>query len=164
MTRRAATTRIFVHHTVTPRSSSDKYYQGDVCERIRKLHLARGFSDIGYHYIVTGEGRILLGRDVREIGAHVQGSNFDSIGVSCLGTFTVGGDVMVVGDAQYSALCDILAYLCRRYSLHPRQIFGHRDAQKTECPGTIYGLLDHIRASVFARMQLPESAPPCARQ
>lgn len=159
MTRRAATTRIFVHHTVTPRSGVDTFYHGDVRGRIKTMHLARGFSDVGYHFIVTGEGRILLGRDERDIGAHVKGSNYDSIGVACLGWFNDDRDTMTVGDAQYNALCDVLAHLCRRYALPVECIFGHRDAQASECPGTIYDLLPQIRASVFARMQVAESAP-----
>ena len=52
---------------------------------IKKWHLARGFSDIGYHYIIGIEGKINAGRPVSRIGAHVKNGNSDSIGISyCL--------------------------------------------------------------------------------
>ena len=37
---------------------------------IRKWHKARGFADIGYHFIVDLDGTIEPGRPVEQVGAH----------------------------------------------------------------------------------------------
>ena len=157
MTARKKTDRIYIHHMVTPRLASDKYYRGDVIKRITAMHKARKppFATIGYHYVVTGEGEVLPGRDEKAIGAHTLGHNSTSLGVACLGSFVKGGDVMLATDAQYSALCYILARLVQRYAIPIHNIYGHRDGQATECPGQIYDLLSAIRNSVELRLRLP---------
>lgn len=59
MQTRAATTRIFVHHTCTSRMNTTR-------EQIYNEHVkGRGWSDIGYHFIISGDGHIILGRDER---------------------------------------------------------------------------------------------------
>lgn len=52
---------------------------------IRKVHLKRGFSDIGYHYIIKRNGDIDHGRPVQKIGAHCKGHNRYSIGICLVG-------------------------------------------------------------------------------
>lgn len=70
---------IVVHCTATPEG------QAKTVEQIRKEHKAEGWSDIGYHYVVTLDGKVHLGRDVDVSGAHVSGHNADSIGVVYVG-------------------------------------------------------------------------------
>jgi N-acetylmuramoyl-L-alanine amidase len=150
----------FIHHTVTPRMAADHYYEkGGVIETITRLHVARGFSTIGYTYVVTGEGNILPGRDESMVGAHCLNHNYNSIGISCCGSFVKGGDIMVATDPQYTALLDIVTRMVRKYKIPISHILGHRDGQATECPGQIYDLLPAIRNSVSARLLMPESAP-----
>jgi hypothetical protein len=43
--------------------------QGDVAE-IRRWHLARGWNDIGYHFVIRPDGEVEVGRMLHEIGAH----------------------------------------------------------------------------------------------
>lgn len=57
---------------------------GDVKE-IRKWHLARGFKDVGYHFIIRQDGEIEMGRAIHEIGAHCKGYNTQSIGTCLIG-------------------------------------------------------------------------------
>lgn len=49
------------------------------------MHLARGFTDIGYHWYITRDGKIHKGRDEAKIGAHTTGQNSYSIGVCYCG-------------------------------------------------------------------------------
>ena len=49
------------------------------------MHLARGFSDVGYHFIIGRDGKIHAGRPVAIAGAHCTGHNTRSIGVSLVG-------------------------------------------------------------------------------
>ena len=71
--------KIIVHCSATPEG---KDYSVDT---IRKWHLQRGFSDIGYHYIIYRDGSIHTGRDESVIGAHCKGHNSNSIGVCYIG-------------------------------------------------------------------------------
>tara|TARA_R110000851_G_scaffold306239_2_gene464485 strand:- start:1600 stop:1980 length:381 start_codon:yes stop_codon:yes gene_type:complete len=63
---------------------------GDVSE-IRKWHKARGFNDIGYHYVILSDGSLQVGRNIQKIGAHCKGLNTGSVGTCLIGkkdTFT----------------------------------------------------------------------------
>lgn len=61
---------------------------GDVAE-IRRWHIARGFNDVGYHFVIRRDGEVEMGRTLETIGAHCKGHNTNSIG-TCL----VGGAVL----------------------------------------------------------------------
>ena len=60
-------------------------------DTIRQWHLARGWSDIGYHYIVHLDGSISYGRDINKSGAHTKGHNEDSIGLCYIGGVEADG-------------------------------------------------------------------------
>jgi len=75
---RKETNRIIFHHSLSD--------AGDVKE-IREWHKKKGFSDIGYHYVITRSGIILDGRELGTVGAHALHRNADSIGVCMIGNF-----------------------------------------------------------------------------
>ncbi len=77
-----------------------------------------GSPQIGYHYLVYRNGVIATGRDVPEIGAHVQGYNQKSIGICLIGTdrFT---------PAQWQSLAELIGALRQRYP--DSRVVGHRD-------------------------------------
>ena len=54
-------------------------------DEIRSWHLDRGFSDIGYHYVIRRDGTQEDGRPIEQPGAHVQGHNAHSIGICLVG-------------------------------------------------------------------------------
>lgn len=58
---------------------------------IRAWHKARGWSDIGYHYVVYRDGRIMVGRPIGQIGAHVAGHNTGTIGGCYIGGVAADG-------------------------------------------------------------------------
>lgn len=45
----------------------------------------KGWSDIGYHYVIRRNGVVEAGRPLHKIGAHAKGHNSDSIGVCLIG-------------------------------------------------------------------------------
>ena len=68
-------------------------------ERVKRWHLKRGWSDVGYHYYVRKDGSLELGRDRdndgdiwEEVGAHVKGFNRDSISMCYEGGLDVNGE------------------------------------------------------------------------
>ena len=93
---------------------------------IKQWHLNRGFSDIGYHYIIGIEGKINSGRPVSRAGAHVKNGNSDSIGLAYVGGLDSNGKAKDTRtEAQKASLIKILKVLKNIYpqaSMH-----GHRD-------------------------------------
>jgi N-acetylmuramoyl-L-alanine amidase len=101
--------QIIIHCAATPNLKPIK------ASAIDAMHVMRGFKRhrdaisrfnpsmkaIGYHYVIETDGNIAFGRDLEEIGAHVQGSNANSIGVCLIGTdqFT---------DAQWASLKQLI--------------------------------------------------------
>ncbi len=54
-------------------------------ETIRQWHLARGFSDIGYHFVVDKDGTVYTGRPAEQPGAHTLHWNSRSLGLCYIG-------------------------------------------------------------------------------
>lgn len=107
--------------------------QAQTVEQIRQEHLRRGFSDVGYHYIVYLDGSVHPGRNVDVVGAHVSGHNSYSIGVCYVGGLENDpkkkyADLKAKDtrtDAQKQTLRQLLKDLRR---LYPKaRISGHRD-------------------------------------
>lgn len=104
---------------------------------IRKMHLARGFSDVGYHYIIKRDGTVQKGRADNVVGAHVAGHNTGSLGICCIGGIerATGPNVGVDNrtEAQKAATVRLVSELLAK---HPgAQVLGHRDLGATQCPG-----------------------------
>jgi len=73
---------------------SDTYHNMDIgCKEIRKWHKARGWNDIGYHYVIRRDGTLETGRPIETIGAHCKGQNRYSIGVCFVGGKAGKGDI-----------------------------------------------------------------------
>lgn len=106
---------------------------GDV-NVIREWHLARGWRDIGYHFVVTNgrkessvsydaasDGVVQYGRDVAQPGAHASGVNRYSIGICMIGKHNFTRN-------QFEALFDLLQKLRKQFP--DAKIIGHRDVDK----------------------------------
>lgn len=100
---------------------------------IRRWHRDRGFTDIGYHYVVRLDGTVERGRDERTAGAHAFGHNSNSIGICYVGGLDAAGkphDTRT--DRQKTALANLLRALRKRYP--GARIIGHRDVAAKACP------------------------------
>lgn len=101
---------------------------------IRKWHKSRGYSDIGYHFVVYRDGSVHNGRDVNIIGAHCKNHNAYSIGVCYIGGCKFDGvtpkDTRT--DAQKASLLKLLKELKRMYP--QATIHGHREYANKACP------------------------------
>lgn len=119
---------IIVHCSATPEG---KDY---TTEDIKKWHLQRGFSDIGYHYIIYRDGSIHTGRNVDIAGAHCLNHNSRSIGVCYIGGCASNGKTPkdTRTDAQKKALIELLSNLKKLYLT--ASIHSHRDFANKACP------------------------------
>lgn len=119
---------IIVHCTATPDG------RPVTIREITQWHKNRGFSTIGYHYVVMLDGTVCNGRNVDTVGAHCTNHNSHSIGVCYVG----GLDKVTKQPkdtrtpAQKYALTTLLKKL---KALYPKaKIYGHRDFANKACP------------------------------
>ena len=94
---------------------------------IHKLHLSFGWNGIGYHKIIEKDGRIVDGRPLYWMGAHVKGFNNVSLGVCLIGKNDFTRD-------QFSSLKKLLLEWSSEFP--NAKIIGHRDITQTNktCP------------------------------
>lgn len=108
---------------------------------IREWHTRdNGWSDIGYHYVVRRNGTLEKGRDLDQIGAHVQGHNKDSIGICWVGRKQISSE-------QYTSLLAVVRGLMNMFNLTVDNVYGHKelDDHKT-CPNLD---MDYFRAELL---------------
>ena len=121
---------IIIHCSATP---AGKVFTAD---DIRRWHLARGFSDIGYHYIILLDGTVQTGRPVELAGAHCTGHNANSIGICYVGGLSSDG--RKPQDKRTQAQSDMLLLLARqlmdRYGIPASRVYGHREFAAKACP------------------------------
>ena len=105
-------------------------------------HKARGWSGIGYHYVILNgypdetclrlhrpqfwrDGEVQTGRPLEQVGAHTKGTNEGSVGICLIGKeqFTAG---------QFAALLKLLAELRARFP--DATVVGHYEAQQPGSP------------------------------
>jgi Negative regulator of beta-lactamase expression len=119
--------KLIVHCTAT-REGRDV-----TVDEIRQWHLKRGWSDIGYHYVIYRDGTVHQGRPIETPGAHTKGHNQHSIGVCYVGGIGPDGhprDTRTV--EQEEALENLLTDLKEQF---PRAtIHGHREFSAKACP------------------------------
>jgi N-acetylmuramoyl-L-alanine amidase len=119
---------IIIHCAATPEGKD--YTVAD----IKKWHLARGFNDIGYHFVVYRDGSYHKGRDIEKIGAHCTGHNANSIGICYIGG--VQKDGKTPKDTRTPEQKKTLKTLVRTMkSRYPNaKVYGHRDFANKACP------------------------------
>lgn len=105
-------------------------------DEIRQWHLARGWRDIGYHFVIRRCGVVELGRPLSKMGAHVRGHNKGNIGICLIG----GTDKALQAQdnftlAQRKALFGLIAQLQHQFEIKDEDVRGHNgwDSSKA-CP------------------------------
>jgi len=119
---------IVIHCSATPEGRDVRP------ETVRGWHLRRGWRDIGYHYVVTLDGRIHAGRPISAVGAHVKGRNMTTVGICYIGgTDAQGKPKNTLTDAQRQSihrLCRALVCVLNT----PLEITGHNEHSRKACP------------------------------
>lgn len=100
---------------------------------IRQWHLAKGWDDIGYNFVICRNGELEPGRDLdgdgdvlEEIGAHAAGFNAHSIGICLVGGMDEqGNDACNFTFEQYVTLHRLVEGLKGGYGID--DVRGHRD-------------------------------------
>jgi N-acetylmuramoyl-L-alanine amidase len=116
--------KIILHCSDTP-DEGDRYGLLD----IDRWHKARGWSGVGYHYIIRRSGMVEVGRPETEIGAHTQGQNENSLGICLVGTRIFTG-------FQYQSMTTLIKAIQVRHQIYTDEIYGHYEFNSAKtCPG-----------------------------
>ena len=120
--------KIIVHCSATREG------QDVTVDTIRDWHLARGWTDIGYHFYIDIYGEIQKGRDIAKIGAHTKGQNRNSIGICYCGGVEADGKTPkdTRSDCQKDSLIAVLRTLKAMYP--EATIHSHNDYANKACP------------------------------
>lgn len=119
--------QIIIHCSDT--KEGDHFTKAD----IDRWHKEKGYSCIGYHYVIYLDGSIHKGRTEDEIGAHCLGKNSTSIGICYIGGKNADGEPKDTRtDKQKAALLNLLKKLKQKYP--KAKVYGHRDFAKKDCP------------------------------
>lgn len=120
--------RIIIHCSATPEGREVGLSE------MRRWHLNRGFSDVGYHYLVHLDGRVEAGRPLGRTGAHCYGHNTGSIGICYIGGVAADGrtpkDTRTA--AQRSALRALVTLL--KFRFPHATLHGHNEFAAKACP------------------------------
>jgi N-acetylmuramoyl-L-alanine amidase-like protein len=162
-----------VHHT----AGSNSYTRAQSASIVRAIELyhvkGNGWNDIGYNFLVDKYGQIFEGRyggmTRPVVGAHAQGFNSGSVGISVIGDY---GSTSITPAAR-AAVISLIAWRLDLAHVDPasrvvrvsagnprypagravtlRAISGHRDVYPTSCPGaSLYAQLPSLRVAVAA--------------
>ena len=130
---------------------------------IQEFHQdGRGWSDIGYHFVVDMGGNIYQGRPETVLGAHVGGANTGNIGVCILGCYHPPETNITCRDemtyATEKSLIHLYSWIADTYEIAPRVLKGHRDYfGTTSCPGdNVWPMIPQMKADIVLFIQYGE--------
>ena len=143
--------RVTVHHTQGHRAMNESEAASDVkgTQHYHMVGRARegkeAFSDIGYHFLDAGDGRVIEGRHAEYLGAHAGGANDGNIGIAMMGDF----NKLKPTDAQIESLTRLVTFLSLKYKKDPAAkgfLEPHQHYTNTDCPGKyMMAILDSLR-------------------
>jgi hypothetical protein len=145
--------RAVIHHTevASHQNTTGLDYSKSMVRGIQNYHMDNnGWIDIGYNFLIDKFGNIFEGRRnsiaSKPRGTH-DGTNVDSIGVSCMGNF----DIQTPPSAQRGGCYDVIAWkMPSGWSPYGTSTYGpksnvgklctHKDAYNVtkSCPGAIF--------------------------
>lgn len=121
-------------------------------EDIDQWHKKRGFSRIGYHYVVRRSGTIEAGRHPDSIGAHCQGHNQNTLGVCYIGT-------KLPTKEQVLSLLELSMIFKEKYQINWQRWLGHCEYNPDKtCPGFRMDLF-RILLNQFEQCEFEMSEP-----
>jgi hypothetical protein len=126
--------KIIVHCTATQEGKEISV------DTIRKWHLKRGWSDIGYHYVISLDGLTEVGRPIERPGAHTKGENKNSIGITYVGGVEAergkNGKWIAKDTRTKEQKISLLNLLTTLKSIYGDDvtIHGHREFAAKSCP------------------------------
>lgn len=164
-----AARHMIIHH------SAGSNFNTNYTEVVRSIYLlhvnTNNWDDIGYNYLIAGNGTIYAGRDPQDLlredevtGAHFCSKNTGTMGTCILGTYTD----TTPSSESIESLRKLLLWKLAKEHIGPADSFphpnnsdpmlpvvaGHRDGCNTTCPGdAFYRLIPPLRQQLESEWQ-----------
>lgn len=95
---------------------------------LRDMHTKKGWSDVGYHWIIKRNGEIQPGRPMSRNGAGVKGHNKSNVHICLIGGVDENGQAADnYTPKQYGSLRYLMTDLSSTFGIKQKNIKGHRD-------------------------------------
>lgn len=122
--------KVIVHHSASGSAVT-------TVEKIDRWHKERGWSGIGYHYVIYPDGSVNKGRHINKTGAHCKNHNTGSIGICVAGNFEVEPVTapQKFGIEGTPGLFGLIEDLLEKYDLSWSDVYAHRELGNSTCPG-----------------------------
>ena len=128
---------IVIHATATNPSWYEDKDAADVVKEIRRWHTTeRGWSDIGYHFVVHRYVQMAAGRPITRSGAHTRGHNKSTIGIALVGGRGGCADDVFMDNYTLDQARELQALIESLQQEFPTisTISGHNDYATKACP------------------------------
>ncbi|CAB0038027.1 unnamed protein product [Trichogramma brassicae] len=121
-----------IGHTATQSCYNEAKCQAS-CRLIQTFHIeAKGWLDVGYNFLVGGDGNVYEGRGWDQAGAHTHNYNNRSLGLALVGDFTFKTPPL----EQLEATLGLLELAVARDKLaRDYKLLGQRQVAHTSSPG-----------------------------
>lgn len=136
---------------------------------------AKGWIDIGYHFLADPLGNIYEGRPMYAVGAHVLNRNTGNIGISVMGNHHPPASDQP-SQRTIDSFVQAGRYLKDNFSIAVSSFHAHREIGATDCPGDIlYAKMPLLKEMIYAgapaarpesfefRLSAPETGPAAPR-
>lgn len=159
--------KLAIHHSVT---AQVKNWKSEV-DYIGELHKSRGWSGIGYHFIIGSDGVVAYVGDIGQGRANIAGNNEKIIGICLVGDFTR----QLPTDIQINSAHDLCEFFINDFPALKNinswgDVMGHKDAagvfqwpgaEPTACPGTSWpnDMKERIQNNIVYTPQAPPLPP-----
>lgn len=118
---------IMIHCTATPAGREHTVAEID------RWHRAKGFKEIGYHFVIHLDGTIEVGRPITRVGAHCYGWNSSSIGIAYIGGLDANGKPADTRTPEQKQAIQKLVNNIKTI-LPIRRVLGHNEVAAKACP------------------------------
>lgn len=131
--------RVFLHCSA---SDDDSLVGEELVKIVRDWHRARGFSDVGYHFLIDKQGEVLPGRDPEKTPAAQKGHNDGTVAICVHGL-----------EEFPQPMLGACRELCRSINeawLGRVTFHGHREVSAKSCP--VFDYRELLSLDRFGRM------------
>ncbi|PSN41491.1 Peptidoglycan-recognition protein LB [Blattella germanica] len=132
---------VVIHHTYQPPACKTRRKCAADMRSMQNFHMnTKQWEDIGYNFLIGGNGEVYEGRGWGVVGTHAPNYNSRSIGISFIGDYrTELPTAEMLSLAKSMIQCGV-----ERGSIaSDYKLIGHSQVRRTECPGQ--ALLNEIK-------------------
>lgn len=113
---------VIIHHSATTSGSAEAY---------ARYHVeSNGWPGIGYHYVISKEGKIEQTQFLKTVSYHTSGQNTRSVGICLTGNY----DTQQPPSVQLESCIKLIRYLEGKLGKR-LAIEGHNEHSSKSCPG-----------------------------